>query len=228
VLGTAADDGSVILDRTAIPISLTLVMDLDTLRAEADRHALLDGEPVPADVARDYAGGARMWRRAVTEPVTGHLLDYGREQYLPDRLRDYVLARDHCRAPGCTTRAAARLQMDHAIPFPDGATSAANVGGLCVKHHQLKTERLAHLLDTDADGSATWLTAWGTRVEIPSRPFLHDPADHRSDTGPAPDVGPPPPAPTRPHSDAQRFLDPPRNRGGFDAGECDDPGTPPF
>jgi hypothetical protein len=184
VLGTAAADGSLSWERQEASVSLTLVIDLDTLRGEADRHALLDGEPIPAAIAREYADVARTWRRAVTDPVTGHLLDYGREQYLPDRLRDYVLARDLCRAPGCTTRASSRLEMDHASPYPQGPSSAANCGGLCRAHHQLKTSGLAHVESSAADGSGIWATRWGQRVTIAPRPFLHDPADHAHDADP--------------------------------------------
>jgi hypothetical protein len=153
-------------------------------------------------------------------PVTGHLLDYGREQYLPDKLRDLVLQRDHCRAPGCTTRATSRLQMDHAIRFPDGTTSTTNCGGLCTKHHQVKTARLADLTGTAADGSATWLTTWGQRIEVPPRPFLHDPADHASppDASPA-DPSPPDPSPPNP---------PPSERPGPPPHADDLPEHPPF
>ena len=189
VLGRHDADGSVCWDRSQAQVSLTVVVDLDTLRREADRPGLLDGEPVPASLAREVASIATMWRRAVTDPVTGHLLDYGTQQYLPARLRDYVLARDLCRVPGCTARAQSRLEMDHAVPFPEGSTSAGNCGGLCRRHHQLKTERLADVVDSKPDGSATWVTALGQTVRIPPRPFLHDPTDDE-----AHDVGPPPPA----------------------------------
>ncbi|MFN8145934.1 MAG: DUF222 domain-containing protein [Candidatus Nanopelagicales bacterium] len=186
VLGRVAEDGTVSWDRSNITVSLTLVMDVDTLRGEADRHALLDGEPIPADAGREHAHAARLWRRAVTDPVTGHLLDYGTEQYLPPRLRDYLLARDHCRVPGCTRQASSRLQMDHATPFPQGSTSAANCGGLCVHHHQLKTQRYADLLDSAPDGSGTWITGHGQHIRIEPRPFLHDPLDHTHDPEPPP------------------------------------------
>ncbi len=202
MLGTRQEDGSIDFDPTDIPVSLTVVMDLDTLRGEADRHALVAGEPMPAGTAREFADAATLWRRAVTDPVDGHLLDYGREQYLPEKLRDYVLARDLCQVPGCTTRAASRLQMDHAIPFPDGNTSATNCGGLCVNHHQHKTARLADLHDTAADGSGTWTTAWGQRITIRPRPFLHDPADHPPARGPEPrGPGGEPDAPDPTHAD---------------------------
>jgi hypothetical protein len=191
VLGKVQEDGSLVWDRSEQPVVLTVVMDLDTLRGEADRVALLDGEPIPAVVAREYAEVAEKWRRAVTDPVTGHLLDYGTSQYLPDTLRDFVLARDHCRVPGCTTQAMSRLQMDHARPYPNGETSAANCGGLCRAHHQLKTDRKADLVDSAADGSATWVTGWGQRIRITPRPFLHDPGDH---SAPRPDPAAAPPA----------------------------------
>ncbi len=197
ILGTVGEDGSVVFDPADIPVSLTLVMDLETLRGEANRHALLDGEAIPAGIAREYAGVATTWRRAVTDPVTGHLQDYGREQYLPDKLRDYVLARDHCRGPGCTTRSPKRLQMDHAIPFPDGETSAGNCGGCCNRHHPLKTAGYLDIHDSSTDGSATFLTAWGQKISIPPRPFLHDPADWAPPRTPATSepVEPPPPGP---------------------------------
>ncbi len=102
---------------------MTLVMDLDTLQGEVDRFALLDGQPIPAGLARDLAEGAKLWRRAVTDPVTGVLLDYGTEQYLPETLRRYVKARDGvCGTPICARTS--RLEMDHAEPFPAGTTSA--------------------------------------------------------------------------------------------------------
>jgi hypothetical protein len=178
ILGRTEPDGAITVDPGSIPVTLTVVMDLDTLRGEADRLALLDGEPVPAAIGRDYAGVATRWRRAVTDPVTGHLLDYGTAQYLPERLRDHVLARDHCRAPGCQARALSRLEMDHATPFPEGDTSAGNCGGLCRHHHQLKTARCTDIEDSRPDGSGTWTTRWGQTVRIPPRPFLHDPQDH--------------------------------------------------
>ncbi len=202
VLGRVAEDGSVVWDRSEQVVSLTVVMDLDTLRGEADHPALLDGEPVPAQTARQVAETATLWRRAVTAPVTGHLLDYGTEQYLPDALRRFVVARDrYCRIPGCPTKAATRLQMDHATAFPDGPTSAANCGSLCVRHHQLKTAGHLHLTGSDTDGSATLTTRWGQRVEIPPRAFLHDPQDLTDDppaatgTGSGPEHAPRPQVP---------------------------------
>lgn len=122
VLGEVGEDGAVTWEpRDSVQVTLDLVMDLATLRGEAERVALLASQPVPAEIAREHADAVRTWRRVVTDPVDGHLLDYGTRQYLPDALRRFVLARDGgCTAPDCTTRSPRRLQMDHVVAFPRG------------------------------------------------------------------------------------------------------------
>lgn len=203
VLGAVADDGSVSWDRTNIRTTPHLVMDLDTLRGERDGLAFLDQQPVPAPVARDYVESATEWRRMVTDPIDGHLLDYGSRTYLPGKLRRYVLARDgECRAPACGDHDSRRLQMDHVEEFPDGPSSSANAGALSIPCHQLKTAGLVDITDSRADGSCTWATAWGQRVVIPPRPYLDDPPPR------------PPGTPAMTHPDAE-----PGDEGG--------PSTPP-
>jgi len=174
VLGERGEDGSVTFDPVEhVDVVVNVVMDLETLRGEVDNAALVDGTPLPAGLAREMVEGASWWRRLVSDPVTGHLLDYGRRTYLPEPLRRYVLARDaQCRRPGCTNRAMSRLQMDHATPFPDGPSDSANCGALCVRCHQLKTAGHADIEDSRPDGSMTWATAFGQRVHVPPRPVL--------------------------------------------------------
>jgi hypothetical protein len=180
VLGRVAeaDEGAdevVTFEREPVPVVLHLVMDLPTLRAERDRMALLDGAPVPAGIARELAEGAVAWRRMVTDPADGHLLDAGTAVYLPQPLRRYVLARDGgCRSPVCSVTSPRRVQLDHAVEFPDGPSSAANTGGVCATDHQLKTARLVDIVGSAADGSCTWVTALGQRVRVAPRPYLHD------------------------------------------------------
>ena len=198
VLGQVGEDGTVTWEpRESVQVNLDLVIDLTTLRGEDDRLALIEGQPVPAQIARERADTVTTWRRVVTDPVDGHLLDHGTRQYLPDALRRFVLARDGgCIAPDCTTRSTRRLQLDHVIPFPDGPSSTANTDTTCVVCHQLKTAGHITVTDSTADGSRTWTTASGQTVTIPPRPFLHDPADdpppRRRNSPSAPQ---PPPAP---------------------------------
>jgi len=193
VLGESGEDGSITWEKSQVAVTVNVVMDLETLRGESDQIALVDGQPVPAEIGREYAQFATWWRRLVTDPVDGHLLDYGMKTYLPDKLRRFVLARDGgCRTPGCTTTAASRMQMDHADPFPNGRSCPCNCGSHCATCHQLKTAGYADVLDSKADGSCTWVTAWGQRIHVPPRSVLPPEPD------PPPPVEPEPPAPEDP------------------------------
>jgi hypothetical protein len=193
VLGEQGEDGSLTWDKSQVAVTVNVVMDLPTLRGESDQIALVDGQPVPAEIGREYAAFATWWRRLVTDPVDGHLLDYGTKTYLPDKLRRYVLARDGgCRTPGCTTTAASRMQMDHANPFPNGRSCPCNCGAHCTTCHQLKTAGYATIENSEADGSCTWVTAWGQRIHVPPRSVLPPEPD------PPPPVEPEPPTPEDP------------------------------
>jgi len=192
ILGIVQDDGSVTYDRANVGVTVNVVMDLPTLRGEAEQIALVDGQPVPGEVGREVAQFATWWRRLVTDPVDGHLLDYGRTTYLPEKLRRFVLARDGvCRAPGCTTKATSRLQMDHAHEFPEGSSTASNCGAVCTTCHQLKTAGFTDIIDSHANGSCTWITAWGQSIHIPPRSVLPIEPD-------PPPVEPEPPTPVEP------------------------------
>jgi hypothetical protein len=129
----------------------------------------------------------------VTDPVTGHLLDYGRRRYQADDVRDFVLHRDgRCRIPTCGIHAHTRLEADHAEAFPDGETSSANLGALDTTHHQLKTNGYLDIENSAPDGSAILSTLWGQRIHIPPPDFLRepDPSTWRPE--------PPPPTPDDP------------------------------
>lgn len=126
-----------------------VVIDLATLIGLADTEGSLrcdgPGGPVPiaGEAVRQLVCGdpTATMRRLVTDPLTGHLLDRGRTTYqVPDRLRDFIASRDEtCRFPGCNRRAGL-AQVDHAVPWDEGGTTdRANLGALCVRHHQLKT-----------------------------------------------------------------------------------------
>jgi hypothetical protein len=78
---------------------LQVVIDLATLLGLARDPALLAGAPVPAEIARELADTCGSLRRIITDPVTGHLLDYGTRVYLPDPLREFMGL-----APGSWTR----------------------------------------------------------------------------------------------------------------------------
>jgi hypothetical protein len=116
-------------------------------------------------VARELAVDAD-WRRLIVAPVTGCLLDYGQLTYRPPQeLADFILARDRrCRFMGCT-RQATHCDIDHTLPAPDGATSAANCCCLCRRHHRLKTHG-GWTLQLFPDGSCLWTAPNGRRFGV--------------------------------------------------------------
>jgi len=122
-----------------------VVIDLATLLGLAENPGEIIGfGPTPAELARRLAAGSDTWRRLVTDPVNGHLLDLGTRKYEPSAaLREYIIARDRtCQFPGCA-RAAYLCDLDHVKPFTGtddgGATCADNLLALCRRHHRLKT-----------------------------------------------------------------------------------------
>ncbi|HEX5494291.1 MAG TPA: DUF222 domain-containing protein, partial [Mycobacteriales bacterium] len=76
-----------------------------TLTGADDKPAVLDGYgPIPAAYARKIAADPTgAWKRLVTDPVDGSLIEHTRNTYRPPTaLDDHIRARDHtCRFPGC-------------------------------------------------------------------------------------------------------------------------------
>lgn len=155
------------------PITVNVTIDLPTLMGLAENPGQLAGYgAIPASLARTLASDAT-WRRFITDPTTGALLDFGRESYQPPQpLVDFLLARDRiCRFPGC--RATARLaDIDHAQSWESGgATSAQNLGVLCRRHHRLKTHG-GWQLESKSDGSCMWTSPEGKSYFVPARGIL--------------------------------------------------------
>jgi hypothetical protein len=157
------------------PLTVNVTIDLPTLLGLAENPGELAGYgPIPASVAREIAGDAR-WKRFITEPITGNLLDFGREHYEPPQaLRDFLIARDRtCRFPGCR-RSAILSDLDHAQSWETGgATSLENLGALCRRHHKLKTHH-GWKIESFPDGSCRWISPAGKEFFTPAR-SAHDP-----------------------------------------------------
>ncbi len=139
------------------PLTVNVTVDLPTLLGLAENPGQLAGYgPIPASVARELASDAK-WKRFITEPQTGNLLDFGRESYEPPQhLKDFLIARDRtCRFPGCR-RSALLSDLDHAESWESGgSTSPENIGALCRRHHRLKTHD-GWRIQSFSDGSCTW------------------------------------------------------------------------
>ena len=152
------------------PVTLNLTLDLPTFLGLRENPGVLAGYgEIPASAARLLATDAK-WRRFITDPVSGNLLDFGRLTYEPPQaLVDFIVARDRrCRFPGC--RQPARVcDIDHAIPWEEGGrTSQKNLGLLCRRHHRMKTHGGWQLLSYE-DGSCLWTSPQGKTFRVQAR-----------------------------------------------------------
>lgn len=139
-----------------VTVALTTLLGLDQLPGELAGYG-----PIPADVARELAAEGT-WRRLVTDPVSGALLDYGTTRYRPPpHLAEHVVARDRtCVYPGCRVPAH-RCDIDHHVPRSGGGpTSAWNISSLCRSHHRLKHSP-GWRVTRRVNGSVTWRTPTG-------------------------------------------------------------------
>jgi hypothetical protein len=155
-----------------VTMPATMLMGLDQQPGELAGYG-----PIPAETARMLAADAT-WRRLLTDPASGVLLDYGRSTYRPPAaLAEFVRARDHrCIFPGCS-RPADACDIDHRNPYPDGPTSAENLGCLCRHHHRLKHES-GWSLDR-VNGVYVWTTPTGTEYTSKPEPIAQPQATPR-------------------------------------------------
>ncbi|RSN23345.1 HNH endonuclease [Amycolatopsis sp. WAC 04169] len=154
-----------------------LYMDLFTYLGLNEDPAELAGHgTIPAALARHIAGGENsVLRRIVTDPLSGQVLDLGRDRYRPTAgLAEFVRVRDReCRRPGCH-RPAQACDLDHAVPWQHGGhTTDTELIDLCRRDHRLKDEPgwTYHL---DPDGTLTITTPTGQRHDS-TPPPLHEP-----------------------------------------------------
>ena len=114
---------------------------------------------VPALTAWALAAGGT-WRRLVTDPASGTVVDVGRARYRPPAgLADLVRARDRaCVFPTCQTPAE-RCDIDHLTAWSQGGTTSLdNLTTLCQAHHRLKHTPGWTLTRDQATGTLSWHT----------------------------------------------------------------------
>ncbi len=160
-------------------VTVLLTMPATTALGVDGRPAHLVGYgDIPARQAIDLAYHTdATWRRILTEPATGRVLDVGRRRYRPPiALRDHVRADSPtCTGPGCS-RPAQQCDLDHRVPFPEGTTSKDNLHPACRRHHRAKT--LGGWRTTKDRRGLLWISPCGYR-------YRHQP-DPIADPEPAP------------------------------------------
>lgn len=145
----------------------------DTLLGVSQEPGWLAGYgPIPASMARRIASDGT-WRRILTDPVTGSLLDYGAAVHDPGVvLAGHVVARDHTCVWTTCTAPAEGCDLDHTVAYPDGPTVAANLGSLHRHYHRAK--QAGYRLAQPSPGVFTWTSPTG-RMTTRARPALAAP-----------------------------------------------------
>lgn len=149
------------------PVQVRVTVALPTLLGLDEQPGELAGYgAITAGVARELAASEQAtWRRLLTDPLSGAVLDVGSTAYRPPAGLDrHVRARDgSCRFPGCATPAH-RGDLDHVTRFPDGPTAAWNLAALCRWHHRLKHQGGWQVQPTGRQSSPhslTWVSPAG-------------------------------------------------------------------
>lgn len=146
---------------------IQVIVSLETLLALSEDTAEVPGlGPVPAEVARALACDGR-WRAWITD-ATGAVTATGTRGYMPSAaLARLIRAREpRCRFPGCH-QTARQCDLDHAVPWPQGSTTAANLGPLCRRHHNLKTHTPWELDPDPPPGEPATTTPGGAPTAAP-------------------------------------------------------------
>ncbi|HEU5271891.1 MAG TPA: DUF222 domain-containing protein [Jatrophihabitans sp.] len=145
--------------------SIQVIVGADTLLGLDDQPAQLTGYgPITAETARRLAADeSGTWRRLLTDRDTGALLDIGAHRYRPpQRVRDFLAARDDvCVFPTCN-QPGYRCEPDHTIPYANGGpTSRRNLALTCRRHNRAKTTGTGWSYRHNQNGSYTWTTSTG-------------------------------------------------------------------
>nr|WP_246361276.1 HNH endonuclease signature motif containing protein [Haloechinothrix aidingensis] len=146
-----------------------LHMPVDAALGMTDTGCELSGYgPLPAPIARQIMGSEdSVWRKVLTDPASGAVLDVGRRRYRPTTaIRDLVAVRDaECTAPGCH-RPAQHSDYDHLHGWgrgQNGSTAEANGGAKCRWHHRMKDHPHWTLHHNPSSGTSTITTPTGRR-----------------------------------------------------------------
>lgn len=176
-----------------VTVAATTLLGLDEAPADLTGYG-----PISADAARRIAADGT-WRRLLTDPATGALVDRGTRAYRPGAaLAGHVVARDvTCTFPGCV-RPAGAAELDHVVPYRHGAgpsdpaqTVAENLQAACKRHHDLKTNGYWRVARTPGGGVA-WTSSAGITYAVHPQPVLAAPATWQHAPPQPDDPGPPP------------------------------------
>jgi hypothetical protein len=159
--------------RERVVTELRVTIPASALAGASQRPGELHGYgPVTIQTLHDLAAsGSVFWRRIVTDPVTGTVLDVGRRRRHTRPLGEHIRSRDkHCVFPGCP-RPAEDCQVDHTTDHARGGpTSVANLGVLC-QHHNLMKQSTDWQLRQPEPGWFVWTSPTGATYHVTPEPL---------------------------------------------------------
>ena len=168
---------------------IEVVVPASTLLGLDDDPADLTGYgPIPAEMARRIATDST-WRRLLTDPVNGSVLEASTTRHNPGTLVTETLLARHpvCAWPGCN-QSSRDCDRDHTTPFAQtGTTTLAGLAPYCEYHHVIKdTPAWGWASTSHPDGSITLTTPTGHRYTTvpPTRGPITQQADRDPMTGP--------------------------------------------
>lgn len=171
-----------------VHVELRVTVPASVLAGTSNAPGWLHGYgPITAETVWELAHHSKFWRRLITDPVDGTVLEVSQRR--PSAaLREYI----HTRTPTCVgvgcARPAESCETDHTIDYAQGgATAAANLGPTCRRHNLIKLEG-GWTLAQPKPGHYVWTTPAGTIYEVEPEPIV----DPTPDPQPVPDDDQPP------------------------------------
>jgi hypothetical protein len=128
--------------------------------------------PATIRTIHELADKNTVWRRIVTDPMTGAVLDVGRRRRHTYIVGEHVRTRDkHCVFPGCS-RPAEDCQLDHTNDHANGGpTAVSNLGALC-QHHNLMKAKTGWTLEQPEPGRFVWTSPTGATYDVLLEPLV--------------------------------------------------------
>jgi uncharacterized protein DUF222 len=152
---------------------LRVTVPASTLAGESRAPGELHGYgPITNDVLQTLANGGNVfWRRILTDPVTGEVLDVGSRRRHTAAIGEFIRTRDRwCVFPGCG-RPAETCQIDHSEDYANGGnTSVTNLGAMCAHHNLMKLDG-DWSMEQPTPGCFVWTSPTGATFTVTPEPF---------------------------------------------------------
>jgi hypothetical protein len=159
------------------PVELRVTIPASVLAGVSNAPGWLHGYgPVTSQHVWELAQQSQFWRRVITDPLTGTVMEVSR-RHPSTALRDYVNTRTPtCIGIGCS-RPSESCETDHTHDHAAGGpTSADNLGPACRHHNLIKFEG-GWTLEQPEAGLYVWTTPTGRRYEVESEPVVEPTPD---------------------------------------------------